>query len=505
MIEHTASHSSRSQQGRAALIIGLFLASSGCGRLVHQVKQDRAPLVAIADSFPAAAHGSDAGGDRVRAAWWQVFGSADLNRLCRGTVTRNLDMKRAGARMLQAAAIARQQGSALLPTVSVGGQVSASQQNFFFGGGGGPAGGALSVAQVTFPLNVSVNWEIDLWGRALNQRKAAELDVAAVARDREALALSLTAQVADAWLRLLETRARVALLAQQHKLNVELLKLTKLRFGQGMATAVDVLQQEQQLQTMDAQVPSLALAAELARNQLLALLGHAPGANLKLRANDSLPRLPPLPKTGVPASLLERRPDIQAAQARLLAADHRLGSAKAGLLPALRLGGSSGFQGRADPFGFLDNFVWNLVGGISAPLFQGGRLRAEVSRNRAAVTDAVLGYTQVVQRALWEVENALTQERRQRQVLATVDARLTVARATLTQARRRFAAGQSTYLPVLQALGTQQRLEGERIGAERQVLSTRIQLYRALAGRERSTQPTKLSNGKAKPSEGSAR
>ncbi len=473
------------------LWLGIAAVTAGCGGVVHRVKSDRKPLIAVADAFSSAGSG-----ERVAAAWWQVFGSNDLDRLCGEALAGNLDLKRTGARMAQAAAIARQQGASLVPTVGVTGQVSASQQNFFFGGGG-PSGGAITVTQVSFPLSLNINWEIDIWGRALNQRDAARLDVQAIARDQQAMALSLTAQIADAWLRLLETRARVALLAKQHTLNEELLNLTKLRFGQGLASAVDVLQQEQQLQTIDAQTPSLALAAELAANSLLALLGKAPGAKVSLSADAQLPTLPALPSTGVPAALLGRRPDVQAAQQRLIAADHRLGSAKAGLLPALRIGASTGFQGRADPFGFLQNFVWNVLGGISAPIFQGGALKAEVSRNRAAVTDALLAYTQVAQRALWEVENALTQERRQREMLVAVDGRLALARATLSQSRRRFAAGQSTYLPVLQALAIQQSLEGERIGVQRQILSTRIQLYRALAGREQDDAATASKAGTA--------
>ncbi len=463
----------------ARFALGLAaLASAGCGSVVHQVQTDRKPLVAVADQFS----GSGGGGAQVEARWWRALGSGDLSRLCEATLQGNLDVRRAATRVQQAAALARVQGAALLPTASVSGQVQTAQQNFFFGANPASGGGAIAVTQTTFPLNLNVSWEVDIWGRALNAKRAATRDMRAAQHDRHALGLSLTAQVADAWLRLVEARARQTLLAEQRKLNEQLLTLTKLRFGQGMASSVDVLQQEQQLETVAAQEPNLKLAEELAANQVRMLVGKAPGTEVALGDVRTLPKLPPLPATGVPAKLLARRPDVKAAQQRLIAADHRLGSAKANLLPGLRLGGSAGFQGRADPFGFLDNFVGSLFAGLTAPLFQGGRIRGDIDRNRAALTDAVLAYTQVVQRALWEVENALTQERHQRESLRRVDARLALARETLGQARARFAAGQSTYLPVLQAVSTLQRLEGERIGAQRALLSTRVQLYRALAG-----------------------
>ncbi|MCO4760380.1 MAG: TolC family protein [Myxococcales bacterium] len=457
--------------------VAVVVAIGGCGSVVHSVNRNPKPLAHVPAQFSRSGKAP-----RVQARWWTIFADDGLSGMCDAAIAGNLDLKRARLRMVQAAAVARQRGATLLPTASVGGQLGAAQQNFFFGG----PNGANSLVQVTFPVNLSVNWEVDLWGRALNQKRAAEGDVRALDHDRNALALSLTAQVADVWLRRVEAHARLALLDAQHKLNQELLQLTQLRFGQGMATAVDVLQQQQQLEAVESQRPTLELSKELAHNQLLALMGKSPGAKLPAPDVAMLPKLPPLPTTGVPVKLLARRPDVRSAKQRVLAADHRLASAKAGFLPALRIGGSTGFQGRADPYAFFENFVWNLVGGVTAPLFQGGRIKAEVARSNAVLAESVLAYTAVVQKALWEVENALTQHRRQSEQLAAIAQRLELASATLSQTRRRFAAGQSNYLPVLQALAAHQRLESDHIGAQRQLLSTRIALYRALAGTDKS-------------------
>ncbi len=447
-----------------------------CGGVVHKV--DIAPKTAVGDK---AAFSTKGGSAVVELHWWRSWPSTELRGLCDRLLKENLDLGRARLRIQRAAALVRSQGAAALPSVELSGQVMTSQQNFFFGGGS--QGKSLSVNQTTFPVNLRFNWELDLWGRVAHGTSAARRDLQALQLDREAMIVVISGQLADAWLRRQEARARLGLLARQRKLNEDLLNLLRHRFGQGMASSVDVLQQRSQLQAIGGQRPALEQAERLASGQVRQLLGLAPGHAFQEAKSGSLPKVAALPSSGVPAAVLAGRPDVLAAQQRLIAADHRFGSAKASLLPGFRLGGSSGFQGRADPFGFLQNFVGNLLAGLSAPLWQGGRLRAQADAQKAAAREAALVYAQAALRALWEVDNALLQENKSAETAAAIEVQVALARRTFDQARQRFAAGQGSYVVVLQILSNLQRLESELVGAQRRRLAALVQVYRAVAGR----------------------
>jgi len=165
-----------------------------------------------------------------------------------------------------------------------------------------------------------------------------------------------------------------------------------------------------------------------------------------------------------------------------LAIDHRVGAAKVDLLPALRLSGSTGFMGRSEPLSFLQNFVFNLAAGVSAPLFDGGRRKAEISRTEAILQDAIYAYGQVVLRALLDVDEALVREEGERAGLAAADVRLQTVRRTLDEAKFRYVHGQTDFLPVLTTLATLQALEADRIQRQRALWTARLGLLRSLAG-----------------------
>ncbi|GAH86843.1 unnamed protein product, partial [marine sediment metagenome] len=204
------------------------------------------------------------------------------------------------------------------------------------------------------------------------------------------------------------------------------------------------------------------------------LIGQPPRAELELPAA-SLPTVEELPTTGLPAELLRRRPDVQAAQLRLAAADLRTAVAAAELLPALRLTGGAGYQSGQLHDLFRDG-LWGIAAGLAAPLFEGGRLRAEVERAEAVVAERLSEYEQVVLLAFREVEDALVQEARQREFLTSLDEQVRLARSTLQEAQQRYAHGLNDYLPVLTALQDLQRLQRRRLAAHRELVSFRIRL-----------------------------
>jgi outer membrane protein TolC len=216
------------------------------------------------------------------------------------------------------------------------------------------------------------------------------------------------------------------------------------------------------------------------RHELAVLLGRPPRAE-NLPEVRTLPPLPPLPDTGLPAELVARRPDGRAAARRLEASDLDLDAAQADRLPALRLTASAAYASD-DPGTLFDNWLLNLAAGLTMPLLDGGRRRAETDRTAAVREERVARYREAVLAAFREVEDALVRERRLREEAAALGEELDCGRKALTEARALYVKGQTDYLRVLTALASVQLLERRRISAEANLLRNRVALYRALGG-----------------------
>ncbi|MEZ4464195.1 MAG: efflux transporter outer membrane subunit [bacterium] len=407
--------------------------------------------------------------------WWTAFGDAALDARLDRLLSANLDLRQGWARVEQARIRAAQAGSARWPTLDGTLDVSRSKQISSFSiPGRDPA------TEITsWRASLAASYEVDLFGRIEAQVEAADAEVDAAILDQRALGMTLAASFAEAWFGVVEQRALARLLADQIALNERQLELIQFRFAQGLAGSVDLLQQEDQIQRLRAQLPLVEAREAVLGNQLAVLLGAAPGAALDLP--DALPALPPVPATGLPAELLRQRPDVLGAQARVRAADARVGVAVAQRYPALRLQANVGLQA-FDLEKLLDDWVWSVAAGLVAPLFDGGRRQAEVDVARAEVEARVLALGKVMLTALREVDDALIQEARQRTHLTMLEERLALLRQLLQDAQARYLEGVTDYLPVISALGAVQQVEQAVLGARRQLLSYRIQLYRALGG-----------------------
>lgn len=424
--------------------------------------------------------GSAATADR----WWTSFGDPALDGLIARLLADNLDLAQAWSRLAQSRAIATQQGAARLPSVSLNAGASAAQR-WVTTPQVGPMGLTSSTDATTietYSLSAAARYEVDLWDRYGATSRAAGLDVQAARFDVEALAISLTAQTADLWFALVEARATEALLERQIETNQTLLDLARFRFGEGLGSAADVLQQEQLLLSTRRQVPAVQGQRATLEHQLAVLLGRPPAEGPALGgASVELPDPPALPDAGLPSALLTRRPDIRAAQVRVAAADERVGAAIAGRLPNITLSASVGFEAQSLS-DLIDRWVWSLAGNLLAPLFDGGQRAAEVDRTRAAVEGALAAFGQTTLRAFAEVEDALVLEARQAETLERLEAELAVGRQLYEQASARYTEGLTDYLPVLGALQGVQRAELSLLSARRQRLAHRIRLHRALGG-----------------------
>lgn len=396
--------------------------------------------------------------------WWSTLADGELDRSVTAALAGNLSLREAETRVTAAEASLRQVHARLFPAIGASGEVSDRWAS------DGDRGGSEAT------LGALLDWEIDVFGRIRAARRASARELEATRADLAGARLLLSAAVAETYFARSEQNEQLRLLADQTRVGETLLRLTRLRFGQGQASIVDVLQQEEQLKQTRALVPVVeARVAELGY-ALDAFLGRPPGQSPPVRGS-VLPDPPPLPATGLPSDLLLRRPDLVAARERLAALDARLVEAIAEQLPRFRISASA-----VTGSGGAPSLVGGLAAGVVAPLFDGGERRAEVRKRRAELEGAVAAFGDLFLGALRDVESALVNERQQTERLARQQTQLETAKRLLSETRNRYSQGLTDYLPVLAALTTVQRLEREIVTTRRNRISQRIALHRALGG-----------------------
>ena len=502
--------------------------------LPYGAVEDPAPPVTLPPQYGS---GDEvAAGDRPTdgEGWWHAFGDAELDALIAAALADNLDLAAAWARLAQADAMAAAAGAPRWPQLGL--EFTASRARRTFVGPSGPGGATASTAIETnsFGLSAPASFELDLFGRLGANARAAALDRAASAEDVRAMTVTLSAQVAETYFDRQEVIARRQVLARQEEINGTFFELVRLRFAQGLSSALDVYQQEQQVEAIRAQLVAAELQQVVLEQQLAVLTGRPParrsddeaaaddadvgasdagdGPEERTGANDGAaagpptadgdapagssdagvspesPRvrllvttLPAPPALGVPTDLLDHRPDIRAARMRVEAADQRVGAAIAAYFPSLRLSGSIGFSATEIADLFAD-FVYSAIAAVQQSLFDGGQRGAEVDRHRAIVQERLAQYGKAVLGALLEIESALIQERLTGQRLTHLGRQAEIAEAALREARTRYREGLSDFLPVLTSLVSLQQSELALLAGERQLLAHRIQLSRALGG-----------------------
>ncbi len=396
--------------------------------------------------------------------WWLVLNDRVLDTLIIESLADSLTLKQAHARIEQAVAVDKQARSFLYPEVTG----KASGESEWMGKGR---------REDSFTIGLGLSWEIDVWKRLSSANKATGYEMLASREELEAAALLLTAQVAETYYQIIEQNLKLALLERQITVGETLLELIELRFGYGEASVVDVYQQRQQLASTRAQVPIVQSQLRTLENRLHILLGKAP-VSTPLRLADDFPELPQLPSTGVPLDLLTSRPDLRRIYNQLVAVDYRVAEAVADRLPGITLTGNGGFKDRLAAEGLL----FSLLLGAAAPVLDWERRTAEIEKQKAVFKEELARYSQAYLTAIEEVENALWQERHQKELLKALEDQIRIARSNLTETRNRYSQGLTDYLPVLTAIQSLQKLERDIISSKRQLISIRILLYRAIGG-----------------------
>lgn len=405
----------------------------------------------------------------VSHAWLADFTDPQLEALVREALSGNLQLQAGLARLDQAVAIARINGADRWPTITVGG----SAQRF--------TSLMNRRAADSFSLNGTVSWEADLWGRVRAQVRLAESDLLAAEYDLEALRISVAGFVAQAWFSAIEARNQEQLsLETVESFEANLLTVEE-RFRRGLSPALDLRLTRANVESARATYKIQQRLADSAVRSLEALLGRYPSADLQ--ANTDLPLIKaPIP-AGVPADLLARRPDVLSSYQRLVSADAGWIESKRALLPTINLTGQYGWTSNELDNLLKDGFdVWSLLGGVTAPIFQGGRLRANVDRNEAARTEAVANYQNTVLTAFREVEAGLAGEQFLKQQLDAVTASAEESIGAQELAEERYERGLVDIVTVLEAQRRAFNAKSNVIQVQAALLQNRLALYLALGG-----------------------
>jgi multidrug efflux system outer membrane protein len=417
----------------------------------------------------------------AKGAWWEIFADPELDRLEAEAEQANQDLRAAAARFAQARASADAARSGLFPRI--GAALSAVRQRDSasrpLSTTGGAAGKSFSYDNLSVPFDAG--YEVDLWGRVRWQIEGARAGEEAAADDLEAMKLSISAEVAVDYFTLRSLEAEKAALTESLAAYRRALELTRDRRHGGLASDLDVAQAETVLHAAEAQLPALTQTALRFEHALAVLVGQ-PASLFRL---DGRPLVgePPRIRPDLPSELLERRPDIAAAERRMAAANAAVGVAKAAFFPVVRLTGVTGFQSVSSGtlFDWPSRF-WAVGASLALPLFDGGQRSAGVRAARARYEETVARYRQTVLKAFAEVEDQLAAQRLLQEQLDGETAAWVSARRQLEIAQNRYRCGLVSYLQVTSAQSAALDHERMVVRLRGQQLAACVALVKSLGG-----------------------
>ncbi len=410
------------------------------------------------------------------ASWWTRFNDPVLDQLIADALANSPDIRTALSKIAESRARRAVEKSSRLPTLSAGvtGRESYSRDHLAH----------TSASGDSYAASLDASWEIDLFGTQRLALAAATADLAQTQENLHAARVTLAAEVADAYVTLRSSENQLAVLESNIASRAETTQLVLWREQAGIASALDSRQSVSTLEQARASLPSLRQTITESRNRLALLCGRGPGTLDSLLAGTRpVPAPPPAPAAGIPAETLRQRPDVRAAEHALDAATLRTDAARRERLPSLNLSGSIGVEAlSAGDLLSPDSTVASLLGSLTAPIFQGGRIRQTILIQTELQKQALIAYESTVLTALHEVENALVAVRRLAERTASLDAAAGAAADAAALAARQYEAGQADLLAVLDAQRTRLGIEEQQVAATAGLASAHIQLYKALGG-----------------------
>lgn len=459
-------------RGRWLIAVASLLLMTGC-TVGPNYKR---PPVTVPDSYRGLA--PDAGPQSTASwgeeKWWAVFQDPQLQELIRTALAQNYDVRIAAARVLQAQAALGITRADQFPSIYGGAAATNSRA---------PQTRVLPEFETSSnQVNLSLAWELDFWGKFRRATEAARANLLATEWGQRAVMSSLVSNVSSAYFQLLELDSQMEISRRTLASRKESLQLVEIRERGGTTSMMDVRQSEQLVYEAAGAIPDLERRIEQQENFISILLGKNPGPVTRGRSlvENAVPQTVP---AGLPSSLLARRPDVQSAEQQLIAANARIGVARAAYFPQITLTAVGGYQSSAltslftGPAGF-----WSFGGQLLQPIFTGGKIRSNVRLTEAQKREAVLIYQQSIQQAFREVADSLIAYRKNREFREQQGLLTEAAQDATRLADSRYRGGVTSYLEVLDS---DTRYFNAQLGLAQAQLNERlamVQLYNALGG-----------------------
>ena len=408
------------------------------------------------------------------ARWWSTFNDPVLESLVQRALESNLDLRLSALRLREARAARRIATSALYPRVDTAASYRRS----------GSGSGSNGIERSNYSASLDASWEIDVFGGVRRGVEAADATIRAAAEDRRDVQVLIASEVALNYLDVRSLQRQVAISKENLVSQRRSLDLTRLRFRAGFETGLDTANAESLVFSTESQIPLQEAALRQTLYALAVLLGREPGALLDELAEVSpIPRTPPEIPVGLPSDLLRRRPDIRRAEAQVHAATARIGVAVADLYPRFSLNGALGVTGNnLSALSNRHDSFWSIGPSASWPLFDAGRIRANIAVQTAVQEQALLSYRATILNALNEVESALTAyvaEQQHRRSLVDV---VGSERRAVDLSTELYRQGETDFLNVLIAQRALYNSEDSLVQSDRNDAANLVRLYKALGG-----------------------
>jgi multidrug efflux system outer membrane protein len=457
------------------LIAGLLI---GCRTVGPNYSR---PLVKTPDAF----RGADAppsldAGSLADLKWFEVFKDEQLQKLINEALESNYDLRAAVTRVDAARANVGITRADQLPNIGVNSNLTESRTSV---NGSFPLPPGFEQRRTFGGVALSLlTFEADVWGRLRSATKAARADLLATEENRRTVVTTLVSDIAGAYFNLLELDMELDIAQRTLNTREESLRLIRNRERGGLATMLEVRQGEQLVRTAEQVIPNIEQRIEQTENQLSLLLGRNPGTITRGRLLTDQEQPASVP-SGLPSALLERRPDIRAAEQKLVSTNAMIGVARAAYYPRISLTGLLGSQSSqlsslfSSPTG-----VWQFVPQLAQPIFTGGRTRSTVQLSEAQEQLAVIEYERVIQTAFREVSDALVQYQKVREIHATQEQLVSTLQDRSRLSYIRYRGGVDTLLNALDADRDLFAAELDLAQTRRNELLTLVQLYKALGG-----------------------
>jgi NodT family efflux transporter outer membrane factor (OMF) lipoprotein len=420
----------------------------------------------------------------VDIAWWKSFRDLQLSLLVERLVAQNLDLETAAERVIQSVAQRRVAAAQGLPHID--GQSSTTYNRQSPNGTLSlltPAPGA-PLEYALFHDGLTSSWQLDLFGRVRRAVEAADANTLAAVENRHGVALAAVAELAQSYMQLRGTQNRLGIAKRNLRLAEENVELVNTRFGNGVATTLDLAQARAQQATIAATLPPLRTQEAELINAIGLLLGDAPRAlEADLHRSQIMPRVPRRVPVGLPGTLVRRRPDVREAEARLHEATAQTGVAVASFYPDVALNGAVSVESlRLTNLFSPTSTAFALGPSISLPIFEGGQLRGALALRESRQREAAIFFQKTVLRAWKEVDDALTAYREAQRRRADVARSVTENQAALRAARQRYSEGAIDFLNVITTQAQLLQSENDLADSDTQIATYLVSLYRALGG-----------------------